>query len=161
MGRRVLCRDCSVFDDWFNDSHQKLQQQRINASKEHIAATNCANLKKQLRSKVQAACRLQKVLWPSGKRLIVTAIIGANDVHGNPIVHTKPGDIQEALRSYWGEVYSKKDIDLDKAHKLINFFRRKCGHLFLLRLWQVYQKMFDLLHQLHFIYGGLALDLVT
>ena len=130
VGRRVLCRDFSVFDDWFNDSHQKLQQQRINGLKGHIAATNCTILKKQLRSKVQAACRLQKVFWPTGKRLIVTGIIGANDVHGNPIVHTKPCEIQEALRSYWGEVYSKKEMDGDRAHKLINFFRRKCGHLF-------------------------------
>ena len=130
MGRRVLCRDFSVLDEWFNDSHQKLQQQRINGLKEYIAATNCAILRKQLRSKVQAARRLQKVFWPSGKRLTVTGIIGADDVHGNPIVHTKPGEIQKALRLYWGEVYSEKEMDGVKAHKLINFFRRKCWHLF-------------------------------
>ena len=130
VGRRVLCRDFSKCDDWFNDTHQKLQQQRINGLKEDIAATKSTILKKQLRSKVQAACRLQKVFWPSGKRLIVTGIIGSNDVNGNPVVHTKPEEIQEALRLYWGDVYSKKEMDLDKAHKLINFFRRKCGHLF-------------------------------
>ena len=97
--------------------------------KTNISATNCSNLKTQLRSILQAATRLQRVFWPKRKRLIVIGIVGS-DINGSPVICNSPGDVQDALRLYWGDVYARKALDEEKARRLLNYFKRKCGHLF-------------------------------
>ena len=46
--------------------------------------------------------------------------IQVKDEQGNQIVHTNAADIQGAFIHYWGEVYSKKAFDFDKAAKILH-----------------------------------------
>ena len=64
VGRRVLCRNLALFDQLFNDARHNVHTNRIGQLTTNIAAATSSNLKKQLKLKLQAATRLQKVFWP-------------------------------------------------------------------------------------------------
>ena len=56
--------------------------------------------------------------------------IQVKDEQGNQIVHTNAADIHGASSSYWGEVYSKKAFDSDKAAKSLVLYVMQQSHLF-------------------------------
>jgi len=128
-GRRVTCKDFVQFDDIFNQCHLDHHQRRVNQLRSGIAAAISINAKKQLKARMQAARRQQNVFWPTLKKLALTGIkIVGED--GSDSIITSPSSIQEALRNYWGQVYDKKEGDLDKANKLLGLYARRQTHLF-------------------------------
>jgi len=72
---------------------------------------------------------MEAIFWPKGKRLIVSGIVIESE-DAEEVVATTQGEMQEALSSYWGQVYEAKECDSEKAKQLLNVYRRQQGHLF-------------------------------
>jgi len=73
-GGHVSCSSFERFDDLFNYAHKEVQTRQIRNLGIAIGRTSSTNLKKQLKSKLQAAKRLERIFWPSGKRLSLTGL---------------------------------------------------------------------------------------
>lgn len=82
------------------------------------------NLKKQVKSRTWATRRLISLFWPRGKRLMLTGIVAFDD-NGDEARISDPDLVQESLRNYWSQVYTRKELDSEKAHNfLAMYFRR-------------------------------------
>ena len=104
-------------------------QKDINELRDDISRSTSSNLKKQLKSRIQAFQRLQGLYYPTNKRVRVKGI-RVTDENGNQKILCQPEDMQAALASYWGEVYSLKEGDEDAMRKFLTYYIREQGHLF-------------------------------
>ena len=85
-----------------------------------LTATTALTVKKQIKSRLQCARRLQSIFWPTGRRLRLTGIKVAD---GSII--TCPTLIQKELAEHGGPVYQKKPIDRTAAKTLLGLYSRK------------------------------------
>ena len=89
-----------------------------------LSSTIALIVKKQIKSRLQCARRMQGIFWPSGRRHRLTGIKVAD---GSII--TCPSMIQKELADHWGPIYQKKPIDLNAAKTLLGLYSRKHGEL--------------------------------
>ena len=129
-GGKVSIANPAFFDAAFNEVHAKYYDGHIHElSSQSSLPSTAANLKKQLKSRIQCFRRLQAAYWPVGKRLAVTGIkVTVED--GSSNVVQDPSAIQQALRDYWGPVYFHKASDFEKASKFLDLYSKRNGHLF-------------------------------
>ena len=89
-----------------------------------IAAAESLIVKKQLKSRLQCARRMQGVFWKTGERLKLAGI-KVRDSEGQDTVVTSPQAVQLSLSSHWGPVYSKKPCDMNAAKTLMRIYRNR------------------------------------
>ena len=89
-----------------------------------IAATESLIVKKQFKSRLQCARRLQGVFWKPGKRLKLAGI-KVRDTEGHAAVVSSPQAVQSALSTHWGPIYEKKHCDLNAAKTLLGIYSRR------------------------------------
>ena len=89
-----------------------------------LSSTTALTVKKQIKSRLQCARRMQGIFWPSDRRHRLTGIKSAD---GSII--TCPSMVQKELADHWGPIYQKKPIDLTAAKTLLGFYSRKHGQL--------------------------------
>ena len=85
-----------------------------------LSQTTALIIKKQIKSRIQCARRMQSVFWPSGKRLKLAGIKPAD----GSIVSSAPA-IQQELISHWGLIYQKKPIDIGAANTVLDIYSRR------------------------------------
>ena len=136
-----------VYVDYKKRHHTSLQQEL----KDDIEKAVAQNTKKQLKSRLKAS-RRQSAIWFPRLRKIRTLGIRPLDSKGGavpnlspaapsssslsappptvaplpePVVVTKPSDVQHSLQHYWAPVYAAKECDGDAARKLLQVYRRR------------------------------------
>ena len=89
-----------------------------------LSSTTALTVKKQIKSRLQRAMRMQSIFWPSGR---IHRLTGIKVADGSII--SCPTLIQKELAEHWGPIYHKKPIDLAAAKTLLGFYFRKDGEL--------------------------------
>ena len=106
-----------------------------------IAATEFLIVKKQIKSRLQCARRMQGVFWKTGKRLKLAGI-KVRDTEGQPgvtvsvsppqpgatinvSVVSSPQAVQHALSSHWGPIYEKKHCDPNAANTILRIYGKR------------------------------------
>ena len=88
------------------------------------------NKQKQLKSKIQAARRLQSVWFPRQRKLRLAGLRLRDQTSGEFYVAGGPEEIQGGLKEYWCPVYSPKKVDADAAAKILGVYKRRRGNDF-------------------------------
>ena len=81
------------------------------------------NERKQLKSKIQAARRLQSVWWPRDRKLRLFGLRVQGP--GGSQVLSAPQVVQQTLASHWGPVYEWKSVDVDALNKFLGVYARR------------------------------------
>ena len=89
-----------------------------------IAATESLIVKKQIKSRLQCARRMQGVFWKTGKRLKLSGI-QVRGIDGQVSTVSSPQAVQQALATHWSPIYGKKHCDSHKARVLIGIYGRR------------------------------------
>jgi hypothetical protein len=105
-----------VFGDFFRVYH-RTEVGRLQAD---LAATAAPTIKRQIKSRLQCARRMQNIFWPCGRRLRLTGIKTADGS-----IVSCPKLVQKELAEHWGPIYEKKPIDLTAANTLLGLYSRK------------------------------------
>ena len=113
-----------TFEQIFGDFYNVFHRSEVSQLQTEIAATESLIVKKQLKSRLQCARRMQGVFWKTGKRLKLAGI-KVRDSEGQDTVVTSPQAVQLSLSSHWGPVYSKKPWDLNAAKTLMRIYRNR------------------------------------
>ena len=128
LNGRVSIINPAFFDVAFNECHAQYLSGHLKDLRKQSASSTSANIKKQIKSRVQCFQRLQSVYWPTGKRMFVTGVV-ISTADGSSSLASSPTSIQAGLKEYWEPVYSAKRCDEDKAKKLVDLYIKRCGHL--------------------------------
>ena len=127
----IYIEDCKVFafsyetfEQVFGDFYNVFHRSEVNLLQGEIAATESLIVKKQLKSRLQCARRMQGVFWKTGKRLKLAGI-QVRDDEGQVTVVSSPPAVQQALASHWSPIYEKKHCDINAAKKLINIYGKR------------------------------------
>ena len=126
---KVVCKDHVEFTRLFDAVHLKKHQSEARILQQQIQKAPSNNVKKQLKGRLQAARRRQKLFFPKGRKLKLAGIILAQPDCPDLVV-SSPSKVQSALAVHWADVYSKKFGDMEKAADLLNVYNRQQGHLF-------------------------------
>ena len=86
-----------------------------------IAATESLIVKKQFKSRLQCARRMQGVFWKFGKRLKLAGI-KVRDTEGHAAVVSSPQAVQSALSTHRGPIYEKKHCDLNAVNTIYKIY---------------------------------------
>jgi len=114
----------AAFEEMFNSVRLSQRKETQRLLTQELQNANGSNVRKQLKSKLQAVRRLMSLHWPRGKRLMLAGI------KTNEGVVTSPVAIQSAIIDYWRPVYSKKEIDEDAACKLLHVYCNRNRSMF-------------------------------
>ncbi len=125
VGKQVSAVDPMAFEAEYNRIHLADKNSAIRRLQILHNATETMNVRKQLRSQIQAAARQRSLHWPSHKHL---RLAGVRSLDG---VASSPQDIQDELKREWGPIYSEKPCDRDAAVKLLGMYRRRHSDSFL------------------------------
>ena len=124
---KVCCKDYVLLEKHFSDTFLEHWNRKVGRLRTKVAQAASPNHRKQLKSKLQSARRMQSLYWKSAARLVLTGLeVDGGDSAGQCIVTSSEG-IQGALRDHWGNVYSKFPFDADAARKLLNVYKNSTG----------------------------------
>ena len=116
----VCAHSYENFEQTFGDFHRVYHRAEVSRLQADLLATPALTIKKQIKSRLQCARRMQNVFWPRGKRLRLSGIKSAD---GNIV--SSPIAMQRELIDFWGPVYAKKPIDLPAANTLLDIYGRR------------------------------------
>jgi len=85
-----------------------------------LASTPALTVKKQIKSRLQCARRMQNIFWPTGRRL---RLAGIKTLDGTVV--SCPKLVQTELINHWKPIYEKKPIDLHAANTLLEIYGRR------------------------------------
>lgn len=113
-----------AFEDFFTSTKRKALREQVEQLSRNISSAPNENRKRQLKSRLQAARRLQTVFWSNGRMLKVLGVrvVGAD---GSERVLTSPAEVQEALKDHWEPVYSAQPIDLEAAERFLGVYANR------------------------------------
>ena len=115
----VIAHSYETFENIFGDFFKVYHRSEVVELQHAIAIESSLTLKKQLKSRLQCARRMQGIFWPTGKRLKLAGIkVGDNVV-------TSARGTQEALISHWKPIYEKKPCDTAAANKLLQVYSNR------------------------------------
>ena len=89
-----------------------------------IAATESLIVKKQFKSRLQCARRMQGVFWKTGKRLELSGM-QVRDNDGQVTIVSSPPAVQQALSTHWSFIYGKKHCDTHAAETLTKIYSKR------------------------------------
>ena len=84
--------------------------------------------KKQLKSRLQCAGRMNLVFWKTGSRLKFAGV-KTFDTEGNSCIVSSPKQVQTALAEHWTPVYSKKVFGQCAAELLLADYQKRNADL--------------------------------
>ena len=114
-GYTVSCSDHVKFDELFNFAYKEMHGNRIRSLNRAFTKIKSKNRRKHIRSRLQAARRMEAIFWPKGKRLIVSGIVIESE-DAEEVVATTQGEMQDALSSYWDKYMRLKSAILRKRN---------------------------------------------
>ena len=112
------------FDNTFVDFFRVYHRREVERLQSDLSSTIAFAVKKQIKSRLQCARRMQSIFWPAGRRLRLTGI----KVAGGSIITCRTL-IQKELAEHWGPIYQKEPIDRTAAKTLLGLYSRKHGEL--------------------------------
>ena len=121
---KVLAYSYENFEQVFGDFYNVFHRSEVTQLQTEIAATDSLIVKKQFKSRLQCARRMQGVFWKTGKRLKLSGIqVRGND--GQVSIVSSPQAVQQALATHWSPIYGKKQCDSNNAKILIDIYGRR------------------------------------
>ena len=119
-GGKVCAHSYENFENTFGDFFKVYHRSEVVRLQQDLQVTTAATIKKQIKSRLQCARRMQGFFWPSGKRLKLSGIKTAD---GDTV--TSAAAVQQELITHWGPIYQKKPIDLSAAQTLLGTYGRR------------------------------------
>ncbi len=121
---KVLPHSFQEFENLYIGAKQKFSQRERKDLKTQLCSAP-VNKQKQIKSRIQAAKRLQGIWWPRKRRIQLSGLRLETPGASVPNILTSPYEVQTTLRDHWAPVYAIRPIDLDAAHKLLGVYRRR------------------------------------
>ena len=120
LTRVLFVRTPMNFENTFGDVLRVYHRSEVARLQADHIATIALTIKKQVKSRLQCARKMQNVFWPIGKRLRFAGIKTADG-----LAASSPKAIQQGLISHWGPACEKKPIDLSAAKSLLDIYGRR------------------------------------
>ena len=121
---KVVVKDPVKFEAAFVQEKAAQSRRKIRDLNSQLAATTNSNQRKQIKSKVQAARRLQSVWWPKNRRLKLRGI-RIKEKEGGEVIVNEPKAVQRGLIDEWKPLSAWKQVDEDKIAKLLGVYQRR------------------------------------
>ena len=125
-GTRVVIIDAVQFEAAYADEKRLHFDREVKDLQSQKRAAESTNLRKQLKARIQAKRRMQKLWWPKASKLMLFGL--RLDEMAEDFV-SEPGAVQNLLTNHWQAVYEKKPVDEDKMQKLLGVFKRRNAHV--------------------------------
>ena len=119
-GGKVCAHSYENLEKTFGDFFKVYHRTEVVRLQHDLLVTTALTIKKQIKSRLQCARRMQCIFWPTGKRL---KLAGIQTAAGETV--TSAAAVQHELITHWGPIYQKKPIDIAAANTLLGIYGRR------------------------------------